>query len=196
MTLPGGGPTVDPQALTVIAAACRDGECVRFAYRGRDGAESRREVEPHSLVNRGRRWYLLAWDRGREDWRTFRVDRLSRARARPACAVPPPRAAGRRTPPRYVAEQHLLGAAALRGAGDAARPAAEARKRVAARAGARSSRSTMRSCEYRTGDYDLDWLALRIAMLGADFEVHEPPELVEHLRALASRLDRAVAAAR
>jgi predicted DNA-binding transcriptional regulator YafY len=47
------------------------------------------------------------------------------------------------------------------------------------------------TCEYRTGDDDLSWLALRIAMLGVDFEVREPPELVEHLRALALRLRRA-----
>src|SRR5829696_7561460 len=50
LTLPAAGPTVDPQCLTVIAAACRDSERVRFAYRGRDGVSSRREVEPHSLV--------------------------------------------------------------------------------------------------------------------------------------------------
>src|SRR5262249_12654316 len=73
-----GGPTGDPQDLTVTAAACRDAECVRFAYRSRDGTDSRREVEPHSLVNLGRRWYLVAWDRRRDDWRTFRVDRLAR----------------------------------------------------------------------------------------------------------------------
>src|SRR5204863_8508800 len=77
-TLPAAGPTVDPRDLTVIAAACRDSECLRFAYRSRDGTESRREAEPHSLVNHGRRWYLVAWDRRREDWRTFRVDRLTR----------------------------------------------------------------------------------------------------------------------
>src|SRR5439155_1374081 len=47
------------------------------------------------------------------------------------------------------------------------------------------------TCEYTTGDDDLRWLALRVAMLGVDFEVHEPPELVEHLRALAARLERA-----
>src|SRR5215218_3034931 len=75
---PVAGPTVDPQHLTVIAAACRDAECLRFAYRSRDGTASRREVEPHSLVNLGRRWYLVAWDRRREDWRTFRIDRLTR----------------------------------------------------------------------------------------------------------------------
>src|SRR5213080_3540224 len=75
-TLPVGGPTVDPHHLTVIASACRDSERLRFAYRSRDGTDSRREVEPHSLINRGHRWYLVAWDRRREDWRTFRIDRL------------------------------------------------------------------------------------------------------------------------
>src|SRR6266480_1879747 len=77
-TLPVAGPTVDPQHLTLIAAACRDSECLRFAYRSREGIDTRREVEPHSLVNLGRRWYLVAWDRLRDDWRSFRVDRLSR----------------------------------------------------------------------------------------------------------------------
>ena len=77
-TLPERGPTVDPQSLVVIATACRDAERLRFAYRGRDGTESRREVEPHSLVNLWRRWYLLSWDRDRDDWRTFRLDRLTR----------------------------------------------------------------------------------------------------------------------
>ena len=81
ITPPVGGPTVDPQHLTAIAAACRDSERLRFAYRRRDGTDSRREVEPHTLVNLGRRWYLVAWDRGREDWRTFRVDRLARPAA-------------------------------------------------------------------------------------------------------------------
>jgi predicted DNA-binding transcriptional regulator YafY len=49
------------------------------------------------------------------------------------------------------------------------------------------------TCEYRTGDDDLGWLALRIAMIGVDFDVHEPPELAEHLRQLARRLERAAA---
>ena len=61
-----GGPTVDPEALTAIAGACRDRERLRFAYRGRDGAETSRIVEPHTLVNLGRRWYLVAWDCDRE----------------------------------------------------------------------------------------------------------------------------------
>ncbi len=73
-----GGPTVDPQCLTLLAAACRDHERVRFAYTARNRADSRREAEPHALVNAGRRWYLVAWDCGRSDWRTFRLDRLTR----------------------------------------------------------------------------------------------------------------------
>lgn len=67
---------VDPEALSVFAAACRDQEHVRFDYRRGDGESSRRLVEPHQLVTAGRRWYLVAWDQHRRDWRTFRLDRL------------------------------------------------------------------------------------------------------------------------
>ena len=68
---------VDPDALSVLAVACRDREEVRFDYRRRDGDRSRRLVEPHQLVTAERRWYLVAFDLRRNDWRTFRVDRLS-----------------------------------------------------------------------------------------------------------------------
>jgi predicted DNA-binding transcriptional regulator YafY len=188
MALPAGGPTVDPQALTVIAAACRDSERVRFAYRGRDGVASRREVDPHSLVNLGRRWYLVAWDGGRQGWRTFRVDRL---RA--------PAATGVRVSPR---ELPAADAAAYVAQSIAAAPT-RYEARVALHASAEAIRRQVPSywgtiepideatCEYRTGDDDLDWLALRIAMFRVDFDVHEPPELKEHLRALARRLRRA-----
>jgi predicted DNA-binding transcriptional regulator YafY len=74
-------------------------------------------------------------------------------------------------------------------------PAAEARERFGSGWG-RIEPIDDRTCEYRTGDYDLDWLALRVAMLGAEFEVREPPELVGRLRDLAARVERAVAAAR
>src|SRR6478609_4351085 len=75
-----GGPVVDPDALAVLALACRDREQVRFDYRRRDGDDSSRLVEPHQLVSTGRRWYLVAWDVRRDDWRTFRLDRLERPR--------------------------------------------------------------------------------------------------------------------
>jgi predicted DNA-binding transcriptional regulator YafY len=183
-----GGPTVDPQHLTVIAVACRDTQCLRFAYRRRDGTVSRREVEPHSLVNLGRRWYLVAWDRRREDWRTFRVDRLAR-----------PASSGIRFTPRMLpsgdaaayVEQSITGAPNRYEARVTLHAAADQiASRVPAHWGT-IEEIDARSCEYRTGDDDLGWLALRIAMLGVDFEVHEPPELAEHLRALAGRLRRA-----
>jgi predicted DNA-binding transcriptional regulator YafY len=189
VTVPGGGPTVDPQALTVIAAACRDSERVRFAYRRRDGTESRREVEPHSLVNLGRRWYLLAWDRRREDWRTFRVDRLTRAAATGVRHSP------RELPAKDAAEYVARSIASAPNRYEARvtlhAPVEQVRERAPARWGELEPIDA-RSCEYRTGDDDLDWLALRIAMLGVDFEVHEPPELAERLRSLARRVDRAV----
>lgn len=67
---------IDPEALSALAAACRDREHVRFDYRRGDGGDSRRIVQPHGLVTAGRRWYLVAWDRDRGSWRTFRLDRI------------------------------------------------------------------------------------------------------------------------
>jgi predicted DNA-binding transcriptional regulator YafY len=181
------GETVDPQALTEIAGACRDTEAVRFAYRSREGTESRRLVEPHSLVNLGRRWYLLAWDRDREDWRTFRLDRLRR-----------PTATGIRFAPRELpardAADYVADSLSARPNRYEARvilevPADRVRGRVAPGWGTVEPLDE-RSCEYRTGDDDLGWLALRIAMLRVEFRVLEPPELIEHLHALGERLTR------
>jgi predicted DNA-binding transcriptional regulator YafY len=188
-TLPVAGPTVDPRHLILIAAACRDSERLRFGYRSRDGTDSRREVEPHSLVNHGRRWYLVAWDRRREDWRTFRIDRL----AKPASTGV--RFTSRKLPAKDAAayvEQSITGA---RNRFEARvtlhATAAEITSRVPVHWGAVEPIDT-RTCEYKTSDDDVRWLALRILMLGVDFEVHEPAELTEHLQALALRLSRAV----
>ena len=187
-TLPAGGPTVDPQLLTVIAAACRDSECVRFGYRSREGVDSRREVEPHSLVNLGRRWYVLAWDRGRSDWRTFRVDRLSKPAptgVRFTARKPPAKDAATYVAQSLSAAPHRYEARVTLHA-----PADAVRGQVPSAWGTIEPIDE-RSCEYRTGDDDLAWLALRVAMLGVEFEVREPPELVDHLRALARRVERA-----
>ncbi|MEV4777285.1 helix-turn-helix transcriptional regulator [Microbacterium sp. LWH12-1.2] len=71
---------IHPESLSVFAAACRDHEYVRFGYRRSQGESSRRHVEPHQLVTAGRRWYLVAWDEDRRDWRTFRLDRIQEPR--------------------------------------------------------------------------------------------------------------------
>ena len=185
---PLAGPTVEPQQLMVIAAACRDRECLRFAYRSRDGTDSRRVVEPHALANLGRRWYLVAWDRDREDWRTFRVDRLSR----PATAGA--RFAPRKLPAKDAAayvEQSIASAPNRFEARVTLRVSAEELVGRGSLYGGTIKPVDAHTCEYRGGDDNLAWLALRIAMLGVEFEVHEPPELTQHLRALARRLERA-----
>src|SRR5262249_22624678 len=157
-------------------------------YTARDGAESRRETEPHSLVNLGRRWYLVAWDRGRDDWRTFRLDRLTK-----------PVSSGVRFSPRKLpakdaaawVSQSISGASNRYEARVTLRvPIDDMKGRVPTHWGTIEAVDE-KTCEYRTSDDNLDWLAVRVAMLGVDFEVHEPPELVEHLRALAGRLDSA-----
>lgn len=81
--LPGAGrsdrpaPEVDAELLGLLALGCRDAERLRFRYTDASGEPSARSVEPYRLVPLARRWYLLAWDRDRADWRTFRVDRIS-----------------------------------------------------------------------------------------------------------------------
>src|SRR5690606_37482020 len=76
MTWPGRAPAIDADVLALLAQACRDSEQVRFDYQRRDGEGSRRLVEPHQLLSSGSRWYVVAWDVRRDDWRTFRLDRL------------------------------------------------------------------------------------------------------------------------
>ncbi|SEK45512.1 HTH domain-containing protein [Streptacidiphilus jiangxiensis] len=69
-------PTVDAEVLTMVGTACRDHRQLRFDYLSHDGDASARVTEPHELVTWGPRWYLVAWDLERHDWRTFRVDRI------------------------------------------------------------------------------------------------------------------------
>ncbi|NYE19194.1 helix-turn-helix transcriptional regulator [Microbacterium immunditiarum] len=72
------GAPVSTEVLGELALACRDHERVRFTYTALSGEVTRRRVEPHVLAPADRHWYLLCWDLERNDWRTFRVDRLSR----------------------------------------------------------------------------------------------------------------------
>ncbi|HET6795021.1 MAG TPA: WYL domain-containing protein [Acidimicrobiales bacterium] len=70
-------PQIDPQVLVVVATACRRQEGLRFSYRSHDGTEGDRSVEALQVVYTGRRWYLVARDRDRRAWRTFRMDRIT-----------------------------------------------------------------------------------------------------------------------
>ncbi|HEY0812959.1 MAG TPA: YafY family protein [Pseudonocardia sp.] len=78
--VPRGTPRADPDVVAVVAACCRDAEVVAFDYRDRTGAVRPRRVEPHRVVSNAGRWYLVAFDPERNDWRTFRLDRMADVR--------------------------------------------------------------------------------------------------------------------
>ncbi len=184
--LTGAEPKVDAETLTTIARACRAREQLAFGYRAREGAESERRVEPHRLVQAGYRWYLVARDIDRADWRTFRLDRISAPRPTGIRFVPvdPPDPATfvataiSTAPYRYRARVLLhapLGAIATQfpptiGTVEAA--GADA-------------------CMLITGHNSLTALTFHLGQLGCEFTVLDPPELIEHVRAMAARLQRA-----
>jgi predicted DNA-binding transcriptional regulator YafY len=191
-------PTVDAEALAVLAQGCRDHEEVRFDYQRRDGEETSRLVEPHQLVSAGRRWYLVAFDVRRDDWRTFRVDRLRS-----------PKLAGVRFTPRPLPAE------------DAAAFVAQAlssmpmpyEATIVAHGPADDVRSTVRwadvdvepvgrgngngngaapSSRVRIRAESVEMLLSVVAVIaiGFDVEVTDPPELVERAGVLAGRLAR------
>jgi predicted DNA-binding transcriptional regulator YafY len=188
-TAPWPGPTVDPEALTVLASGVAAQQSLRFRYRAADGSDSRRLVEPHRLVAAGRRWYLVAYDLDREDWRLFRVDRIT------APALTGVRAAPREPPggdaAAYV-DRKLAGAwRGRRAVAVLHAPAAEVRQRLR-EPDVELEPLGEHSCRLTTQVDSLEWLAFRLAMLGCEFEVVEPPELLDYLSALGERVSRAV----
>ncbi|WP_462387019.1 helix-turn-helix transcriptional regulator [Acidovorax sp. Q11] len=70
------GPVVEASVLATLASACRDQLRTEFTYEDGQGRSAQRSVEPQGVVHTGQRWYLVAWDRVRNDWRTFRIDRI------------------------------------------------------------------------------------------------------------------------
>ena len=90
LSLRTGPPLVDAALIGELATACRDSRSLHFGYRNHDGETSQRHVQPQRLANYGRRWYLIAWDTGRSDWRSFRVDRMDGAPTAGAPFTPRP----------------------------------------------------------------------------------------------------------
>jgi len=183
------GPAVDAEVLATIAAACRDHERLRFRYRSHDGVSTGRLVEPHRLVHTGRRWYLVAWDTARADWRTFRVDRLERP-------APDRRFVPREPPAEDLAAYVSRAVSATRDRYQARvvlhAPIAEVAPRVPPAVGSLEPLDERR-CLLHAGSDWLGGLAVYIAETGVDFEVLEPPELIARVRVLAGRFARATA---
>ena len=182
-----GPPTVDAVTLTTIAQACRDDERLRFAYIAKDGQQTAREVEPHRLVPLGRRWYLVAYDLTRHDWRSFRLDRLAG-----------PHRTGDRYRPRTLPAEDA--AAFVRSGIDSTTSRYAVDVIVHAPAAKVSSDVDRwgtveavdeRHCRLRMDVDTLDWPAMALGAIGADFEVLSPPELVDYIGDWARRFSRA-----
>jgi predicted DNA-binding transcriptional regulator YafY len=183
-----GRPTVDAAVLTALAAACRDHQRLRFDYRDHDGSASVRSVEPHRLVHDRGRWYLVAWDSDRADWRTFRADRIQPRIPTGPRFVP-------RVPPGGDVVTYLQ-----RGVGSATWRY-RARVKVHAPATVVAGRLPPavlvdavdeHTCIIDAGSDTPQMLAVHLGMLDVDFEVDGPPELVEQLATLAARYRRAI----
>lgn len=180
--------TVDAEVLATLARACRDCERIRFEYRTREGAVSERNVEPHRVVVLYHRWYLLAFDRERDDWRTFRLDRLQAPW--PTRMRFQPRNIPGGDPVEFVLQS--IGARPMRYQGTVVlhMSAEAAQGRIRHQDGEVEPIGADR-CLLRTQDDSLDWMALRLLWLGTDFEVLDPPELARHVTGLGRRLLRA-----
>ncbi|RDG36913.1 helix-turn-helix transcriptional regulator [Streptomyces corynorhini] len=189
----GDGATVDPRTLTVMASAVTGLERLRFGYRSGDGTETKRQVEPYRLVSTGRRWYLVAYDLGRADWRTFRVDRVSDPFATGARFTP------RELPSGEDATEYLSRSiAGMRPAPAALEldvtflaPVEFVVARLPGHLGAPEA-TGQDTCRLRgTVTDSLEWLALRLALVDCAFTVHGPRSLTDHLRELGARLTQA-----
>jgi predicted DNA-binding transcriptional regulator YafY len=179
------GPALDPALLSTLAQACRDSEPIHFTYTARESGPTDRWVEPHRMVSMGRRWYLVAYDRDRQDWRSFRVDRITeprtsghtfRPRDLPAeDALSFVQAGIRQMPHRYAVRVRL----------DADREQVEA---VVGRWGTVSG--TPGDVVLEMSVDTLEWPMFVLANLDVGFSVESPPELVEAVGRVAERFER------
>jgi predicted DNA-binding transcriptional regulator YafY len=205
------GLTIEATVLTTIAQACRDTQRLQFRYAGRAGGRAGgggaggaagratggaaggertdRLVDPHRLVSLGRRWYLVAWDLTRHDWRTFRVDRMDEpkitrerfnARSIPGGDAAAFVRAGIESVPQPHTVEVLVHA-----------PAVAIRARIGPWATVTPEGSGR--CRVRMTTDSLDWPAMALGSIDAEFEVVTPAELVAHLQEWSARFARAVA---
>ncbi|WNG15678.1 helix-turn-helix transcriptional regulator [Cystobacter fuscus] len=186
------GPTVDAETLAVLANTCRDELQLRFEYGNREGEASERHVEPYRLVHTRFRWYLLAYDLGKEDWRTFRVDRIG-PNLRPGRAFKP-RPLPAEDVAAYVSQRVSTDLYRLRTRATVHAPAQTVSAKLSGIA-FRVEEQEPGRCLVHTGAETLEAVAWLLGSMGFDFEVHEPPELIDHLRRMSERLGRAAGCA-
>jgi predicted DNA-binding transcriptional regulator YafY len=176
------------KAVSLFAEACTERQELRFDYRDHHDNASARTVEPHRVVQTGQRWYLLAWDTARQDWRTFRLDRI---------VDPTPTGArftARRLPHGDIEAymQHALAVSPfLHHAGVVVHAPIGALEAHMGWVGGVPQALGRGRTRIETGANSLDALAVWLACLGHDFEIESPKELGGHLALVAARLDKA-----
>ena len=176
---------VQPDVLMTLARACRDHEHVSAGYVDRAGKPTRRRLEPYQLVTTGRRWYLVTYDRDRQDWRSLRLDRMTDVLAVGSTFAPrdAPDAASyvRRSistsPYRYTARVRY-------------QAPVEAIERIFPAASVDVEPDGPDACIVTTGADDPGRMVLYLALPNCDFEVLEPPEVIEAARTMGARLVR------
>ncbi len=186
------GPAVDALLLVTLASACHEQLCVAFAYIDGQGRSSERSVEPHGLVHAQRRWYLVAWDGARGDWRTFRVDRIEGA-PRPGGHFAP-----RPSPDGGDLKAYVARSLSAPPAAEPARivlhaPLARMARQLPASAGTLHPLDERR-CELACASYASGALVFWLMALEVDFEVLAPEALAARVRAAGERALRGAAA--
>ena len=183
------GADVSGALLAELAAQSRDREVVRFAYSDHSDSATERRVEPYRLVNWGMRWYLVAFDLARDDWRTFRVDRMSetrgvghrfRARALPAEDIAAYVAAKTRQVQMKVSARVVVHA-----------PTSYVEQRMGWWSAGSIESLGERRCRVQIGGRSPADVAFWLGALECDFEVEDSPDLAAAVRLLSERYARA-----
>jgi predicted DNA-binding transcriptional regulator YafY len=173
--------------LTALARASRDRERIRFEYRDANDTSTARYAEPHHVVPVGLRWYLLAWDLDRQDWRTFRLDRISEPhvtkRRFDRRELPAPDAAS------FVTERMSSLPASHHCDVIVEAPLEEVEHHLGPWGTA--TRVSRELTQLHIEVDDLTWVVLMLAALNADIHQAEPPELLTLLHTLGARFTAA-----
>lgn len=172
---------LDPEVTVQIVNACRARERLRFDYVKFGGEQDRREIEPYRLVHTRGRWYLVGWDVARQDWRTFRADRV-----RPRVPTGP------RFVPRALPDLEAHLAKGLATAAWRFRATVMVHAPAEEVAAALVEATGESSCRLTAGADTVEMLAVYLGMLGCGFSVDGPPELVHHLGKTADRFREAI----
>lgn len=184
---PSSDAPVEPDVLMTLARACRDHEHVTAGYVDIRGNASRRRLEPYQLVTTGRRWYLLAFDRDKQDWRSLRLDRMNDVRAQGSTFAP------REAPDAAAYVQRSISSSPYR---YVARVRFDAPQSVVAQhfspASVTIESDGPNTCFVTAGADDPERMVLYFAAAGCDFRVLSPPEVVRAVKEVSERLRRSL----